>query len=71
VPALAATGGRLLVGRGRVESRENDFNEAVVIIEFDSFEAAVAAYDSEAYQEAMRLLGGGADSDIRFVEGLD
>ncbi len=40
-----------------------------VLVEFDSVEAAVAAHDSEAYQEALRALGDGADRDMRIVPG--
>ena len=44
-----------------------------MLIEFESVEAAVAAYDSEAYQEALRALGDGADRDMRVVtaDGAD
>ena len=40
------------------------------MIEFESYEAAIAAYESESYQEALRALDGGADRDIRLFEGL-
>ena len=35
----------------------------------DRVEAAVAAHDSEDYQEALRALGDGADRDLRVVPG--
>ena len=41
----------------------------MVIIEFDSVEKAIAAYESGAYQAAFRLLGNGAKREIRIVEG--
>jgi uncharacterized protein (DUF1330 family) len=41
-----------------------------VLLEFDSVEAACAAHDSPAYQEALAALAGGADREIRIVEGL-
>jgi uncharacterized protein (DUF1330 family) len=41
-----------------------------VIIEFDSVDKATAAHDSEAYQSALKLLGNGAERDIRIVEGV-
>jgi uncharacterized protein (DUF1330 family) len=44
--------------------------QRVVIIEFDSVEKAIAAYESSAYQAAFRLLGDGAKREIRIVEGL-
>ena len=43
----------------------------MVVIEFDSVEKAIAAYESAAYQAAFRLLGNGAKREIRIVEGLN
>jgi uncharacterized protein (DUF1330 family) len=40
------------------------------VIEFDSVEQAKAAHDSPAYQAAMDALAGGAERDIRIVEGV-
>lgn len=45
--------------------------ERTVVIEFDSFEQAVAARESEAYQEALVALADGVERDFRIVEGLD
>lgn len=70
-PALEAAGGKFLAGGGEVVAKENGLAQRTILIEFESFEAAVAAYESEAYQEALRALDGGADRDIRLVEGLD
>lgn len=42
-----------------------------VLIEFDSFEQAVAAYESAAYQEALVALADGVERDFRIVEGID
>jgi uncharacterized protein (DUF1330 family) len=42
-----------------------------VLIEFESVEAAQAAYNSPGYQEALRALGpNAAERDIRIVEGV-
>ena len=41
-----------------------------MIIEFDS-EKAMAAHESAAYQEALKVLGNGADRDLRIVEGVE
>jgi uncharacterized protein (DUF1330 family) len=49
---------------------EAGLQQRTVLIEFDSVEAARAAHDSPAYQEAVATLAGGADRDIRIVEGL-
>jgi hypothetical protein len=37
------------------------------VIEFDSLEAAVAAYHSAGYQEALRVLGDAAERDLRIL----
>ena len=68
-PALQEAGGRFLA-RGLPEATfEKGEATRTVVIEFESVEAAVAAHDSEAYQEALRALGDGADRDMRVVPG--
>lgn len=69
VPALLAAGGKFLAKGGKVEARENGIAERTVLIEFDSYEAALAAYDGEDYQKALEALDGGADRDVRLFEG--
>ena len=68
-PAIRDGGGRFLA-RGNPEA-VFELAEATrtVVIEFPSVEAAVATHDSEAYQEALRALDGGADRDMRVVPG--
>ncbi|MDI2127707.1 DUF1330 domain-containing protein [Yinghuangia seranimata] len=72
-PAVQAAGGRslaLLPSRGgRVVAHEAGIAYRTVLIEFDSFEQAVAAYESEAYQEALAALPDGYERDFRIVEG--
>ena len=71
IPAIQAAGGRALSsGECRVEARENGIAQRTVLIEFDSFEAAIAAYESGPYQRALKALGDGADRDVRLFEGL-
>jgi len=68
-PAIEAGGGRFLA-RGLPEATfEQGEQTRTVVIEFASVEAAVATHDSDAYQEAMRALGDGADRDLRIVPG--
>ncbi|AVH25426.1 DUF1330 domain-containing protein [Nocardia cyriacigeorgica] len=70
--AVAAGGGRLLAGiGGRVEAHEAGIAERVVLIEFDSFDQAVATRASAAYQEALAELPEGFERDFRIVEGVD
>ncbi|GGR62772.1 uncharacterized protein (DUF1330 family) [Nocardioides luteus] len=69
--AVAAMGGRVLASVGsRIEAYEAGIAERVVLIEFDSFEQAVAARESAAYQEALAALPDGFERDFRVVEGL-
>lgn len=70
-PAVKAAGGRVLARGGRVVAHEAGIAERVVLIEFDSFEQAVAARASAAYQEALAELPDGFERDFRIIEGLD
>ena len=69
-PAIAAAGGRFLARGMPAQVYEAGLQQRTVLIEFDSVEAARAAHDSPAYREALAALAGGADRDIRIVEGL-
>ncbi|MCW2753480.1 MAG: hypothetical protein JWQ32_891 [Marmoricola sp.] len=70
-PALLDAGGTF-VTRGTSEHHyEHGGPGRVVIIRFDSMEAAVAAHDGAAYQEALAILADGAVREIRFVPGID
>jgi uncharacterized protein (DUF1330 family) len=70
-PAITAGGGRFLA-RGNPEATfEQAEATRTVLIEFPSVEAAVATHDSEAYQDALRALGDGADRDLRVVPGWE
>ena len=70
-PALTAAGAKFLARGNPAKVYENGVNQRVVISEFPSIAAAIAAHDSRAYQDALKALGNGADRDIRFVEGLE
>jgi uncharacterized protein (DUF1330 family) len=71
-PAIAQAGGRFLARGGKVQPYEAGIDQRTVIVEFYSFEAAVAAYESDAYQEeALAALGAATVRDVRIVEGLD
>nr|BFD88688.1 DUF1330 domain-containing protein [Kitasatospora sp. Xyl93] len=70
-PAVRAGGGRLLSRGGRVVAHEAGTTQRVILIEFDSFEQAVAAYESEAYRKALVVLSGAVERDFRIIEGID
>ena len=69
-PAIEANGGKILSKGARVVAKENGLAQQTVIIEFESFEAAVAAYESKDYQKALEALAGGSNRDIRLIEGV-
>ena len=41
-------GGKFLASGGRVVAKENGIAERTILIEFESFETAVAAFESDA-----------------------
>jgi uncharacterized protein (DUF1330 family) len=68
--AIEAAGGRFL-GRGvAVKAYEAGVKERSVIIEFDSVENAISAYESPRYQTAKKLLDGKVERDVRIVQGV-
>jgi uncharacterized protein (DUF1330 family) len=69
-PAMRESGGRFLARGQPARVFEAGVDERTVVIEFDSVDAAVAAYESPAYQEALRALGDGAERDLRIIEAV-
>ena len=68
-PALLAAGGRIVARGAAVRTFEGGANQRTVVIEFDSVEQAIAAYESPRYQAAAKALAGAVDREIRIVEG--
>ena len=52
-----------------MRDENKDAEERVVISVFDNVSQAIAAHDSPAYQAAVKVLGDGAERDVRIVEG--
>ena len=69
--ATAPFGARYLARDTAAAVYEDGVKERIVITEFPSREQAIAAYQSPAYQEALKALGDGAVRDIRIVDALD
>jgi uncharacterized protein (DUF1330 family) len=67
-PALTAAGGRILARGMPTQVYEAGLQQRTVVIEFDSVAQAQAAYASQPYQQALAVLAGGAERDIRIVE---
>jgi uncharacterized protein (DUF1330 family) len=64
-------GARFLVRGGRCEVTEGRARARTVVMEFPSYEAALACYRSPEYQAAAALRQGKAQVDLVAVEGYD
>ncbi len=71
VPAITAAGGRFLARGMPAKTHEAGMDQRTVVVEFDSVARAIAAYESPAYQAALKLLGNTAVRDVRIVEGVE
>ncbi len=69
-PAITAAGGRILARGLPARVYEAGLEQRTVVLEFDSLDQALAAHDSPPYQEALAVLGNGAERDLRIVEGI-
>ena len=69
-PAIQAGGGRFLARGTPAKTFEAGLNERSVVIEFDSVEKAITAYESPAYQAAVKLLQGAVERDVRILESV-
>ena|SRR5215831_5311675 len=70
LPTCQSFGGRFLtMSTSQVEAYEAGFQQRTVIVEFETYQIALAAHKSEAYQKALQALGSGAERDFRIVEG--
>ena len=70
-PALTAAGGRILARGMPAALYEHGQMQRTVLIEFDSVEAANAAYKSAAYAMALAALDGGVVREVRIIEAAD
>ncbi|MBS0535588.1 MAG: DUF1330 domain-containing protein [Proteobacteria bacterium] len=69
--ALQAAGGRILARGMPSLTLDGGYMGRTVVVEFDSVDAAKAAYNSPAYQAALKLLGAVAkERDIRIIEAV-
>jgi len=69
--ALQAAGGRILARGMPAATLDGGYMGRTVVLEFDSVDAAKAAYNSAAYQGALKLLGKVAlERDIRIIEAV-
>jgi uncharacterized protein (DUF1330 family) len=70
LPAIKAAGGRILARGLPLQTYEQGQSERVIVIEFDSLEAARSMHDGADYQDALAALADGAERDIRIIETI-
>ena len=68
-PVLLGLGGNFIIRGGQSEVMEGTTNDRHVVIEFPSYDAALAAYNDPEYQEIMKIRHRTATSTIIVVEG--
>lgn len=68
-PVVQSHGGRFITRGLPVKVYEAGINERSVVVEFDSVQDAIAAYESPEYAKAKKVLGD-VKRDVRIVEGV-
>jgi uncharacterized protein (DUF1330 family) len=66
-PAIESHGGRFLARGHPAKTYEAGISQRVVIIEFESLERAIAAYESPEYQAALDILRNSTERDVRII----
>lgn len=64
-------GGRFLVRGGDAQIVEGDTHARQVIVEFPSYSAALECYNSQEYQENLKIRQANAETTIIIVEGVE
>jgi uncharacterized protein (DUF1330 family) len=71
MPVLEKCGGRMLVSpTSVVTAEEAGVEQMTIVVEFDSYELALAAYESDDHKKALAALGPGVERDFRIAEGV-
>ena len=68
--AMQKYGARILARGGKYEALEGDARPRNVILEFETFEAALQYWRSDEYQDARKHRIGAADIELCAVEGV-
>ena len=70
-PAVGSFGGQYLARGTAAAVYEAGLKERTVLSVFPSLDAAVSAYKSPAYGEALAARGDGANREIRIIEAVE
>jgi uncharacterized protein (DUF1330 family) len=69
--AFAKFGAHFLARGGRFETMDGASRERNVVIEFPTYDAAIACWHSDEYQRAKSFRDGAAVADVVVVEGYE
>ena len=69
--AFAKLGGRFLVRGGKFESMEGTSRQRNVVIEFPTYDAALACWTSPEYKKAHKLRADASVGDLVIIEGYE
>lgn len=70
-PALKKYGGRFLIRGGRSQCPEGSARQRNVVVEFESYDTAVACWYSPEYQKAITFRTPYSQGDFLIIEGYD
>lgn len=70
-PAYQEFGAKFLVRGGDVAAAEGDARSRNVVIEFPTYEAAMACYDSPAYRKARAIRQAVSEGEVVVIKGTD
>jgi len=70
-PVIKAHGGKVLARGPGAERHEGNVEGVVMMIEFDSIEAARTFYLSDEYQQAKSVRDECSETDLMIIEGAD
>ena len=69
--AFREYGARFIVRAGQFETVEGTSRSRNVVIEFPSYDAALACYHSPAYKTALAFRRDASEADLVIIEGYD
>jgi uncharacterized protein (DUF1330 family) len=69
--AIIAGGGRVIAGGEPAMTYEAGLASRLVLVEFESLQAAISAYESPDYQASLSHLAGAAERDVRIIAGIE
>jgi uncharacterized protein (DUF1330 family) len=70
-PCFQKYGAKFIIRGGKSEAVEGPGRPRNIVIEFDSFDQAMACFKDPAYQEAAKFRHAAAEGEIVVVEGFD